>query len=100
MLNGRTWPYQTEEWLRHYRTLTEVIPQIVWTAQADGGVDYVNQKWFYYSGMDFEQTKQRGWQPALHPDDSDLVALKWRACLTSGLPFECEMRLRRFDGAY
>jgi len=100
MLNGRNKPDETEELLQQYRTLTEVIPQIVWTAKPDGGVDYVNHKWFEYTGMSFEQTRDWGWQPALHGDDIEPVTLKWKESLASGLPFEFEMRFRRHDGIY
>ena len=104
MLNGRSQKAanidQTEELLRQYRTLTEVIPQIVWTAKPDGNVDYVNNRWYEFTGMDFEQTRDWGWQPALHPDDMEVVSLRWRESLTSGEPFEAEMRFRRTDGVY
>lgn len=80
--------------------MTEVIPQIVWTARTDGGIDYVNYKWFEFSGMNFEQTRDLGWQPALHPDDIEPVALQWKESLSNGRPFECEMRFRRVDGVY
>ena len=102
MLNGRrpNDPNDPEELLRQLRTLTEVIPQIVWSAGADGTIDYVNHKWLEYSGVDFAQTQKLGWQPALHPDDIDMVSLNWRECLVTGEAFECEARLRRFDGVY
>jgi PAS domain S-box-containing protein len=104
MLNGRSQKAanidQTEELLRQYRTLTEVIPQIVWTAKPDGNVDYVNNRWYEFTGMDFEQTRDWGWQPALHPDDVEIVSLRWRESLASGEPFEAEMRFRRTDGVY
>ncbi len=100
MLNGHNRTDPAQELLWQYRTLTEVIPQIVWTALPDGSIDYVNNKWFEFTGLDFENIKEFGWQPALHPDDIDPVALKWKECLATGQQFDGEMRFRRLDGVY
>jgi PAS domain-containing protein len=53
----------------NFRLLTNVLPQIIWTANPDGYLDYYNQKWFDYTGMTLEQTQGWGWEPVLHPDD-------------------------------
>ena len=34
---------------RRYRSLAEAIPQMVWTARADGQPDYHNRRWFDYT---------------------------------------------------
>src|SRR5882724_241661 len=52
-----------------FRQLANAMPQIVWTANPDGWLDYYNQRWFDYTGMTLEQTQGWGWQPVLHPDD-------------------------------
>jgi PAS domain S-box-containing protein len=52
-----------------YRALADAMPQIIWTARADGYFDYYNKRWFDYTGMTLEQTRGWGWQPVLHPDD-------------------------------
>src|SRR5262249_20315028 len=32
------------------RLLAETIPQLVWTATPDGAIDYLNDRWFDYTG--------------------------------------------------
>ena len=48
-----------------YRALADAMPQIVWTADADGAFDYYNQRWFEYTGMTLEQTLGWGSQPSV-----------------------------------
>ena len=55
---------------KRYRSLAESIPPIVWTASADGAVNYFNQRWFDETGQTPEQAEGWGWMAAIHPDDS------------------------------
>ena len=41
-----------------------------------------------------------GWTDAVHPEDRQAYADKWRASLAAGEPFESEARFRRVDGEY
>ncbi len=42
-----------------FQALTEVIPQIAWTARPAGWIDYYNQRWCDYTGMTVARTQ--GW---------------------------------------
>ena len=33
-----------------FRQLADSMPQIVWTADRDGSIDYINRRWFEFSG--------------------------------------------------
>jgi PAS domain S-box-containing protein len=83
-----------------YRLLAELIPGIVWTARADGWIDYANQFWFDFTGLTLEQTQGSGWTAVLHPDDRERVAQVWSRALESGTLVEVHYRIRRADGAY
>ncbi len=84
-----------------YRTLADSMPQIVWTANPDGGLDYYNQQWIDYTGMTLEQTSGWGWQPVLHPDDLDECLRRWSRAVEMGESYETEYRFKRAsDGAY
>jgi PAS domain-containing protein len=67
-----------------YRVLAEAIPQIVWTASADGWFDYYNQRWFEYTGLTLEETQGWGWQLALHPDDVENCVESWKTSVRRG----------------
>jgi PAS domain S-box-containing protein len=84
-----------------YRYLADAMPQIVWTARADGYFDYYNRRWFEYTGMTMEQTKGWGWQPVLHPDDAEKCLRRWARSIVTGEDYQIEYRFRRAsDGQY
>ncbi|MEJ7597568.1 MAG: PAS domain-containing protein [Kofleriaceae bacterium] len=85
----------------HLHVLAQAIPQIVWTAEPDGNLDYYNQHWFDYTGMTLEQTQGWGWQPVLHPDDVQTCIDRWSEAVRTGNPYEVEYRFKRAsDGTY
>src|SRR5262249_38900054 len=84
-----------------YRSLADLSPGVVWTARADGWVDYANQFWCNFTGMTLEQTQGSGWAAMLHPEDAQRVLDLWAKALRTGEPVEVEYRLKRAaDGAY
>ena len=80
---------------RKLRDVVETIPNVAWSALPDGSVDFVNRNWEEYTGLSTEKTVGSGWQEAVHPEDLEWYAEKWRASITAGEPFESEVRLRR-----
>jgi PAS domain S-box-containing protein len=81
--------------------LAEAMPQIVWTAEPDGQVDYFNQQWFDDTGLTFQQSQGRGWLSAVHPDDVQSCIDGWTAAVKDGGPFQVQFRLKRAkNGAY
>ena len=86
---------------RHFAVLAEAIPQIVWTANPDGWIDYFNQNWSDFTGMSLEEAQGWGWQPAVHPNDLQVCLERWNEALRSGESFEIEYRFKRAsDGTY
>ncbi len=84
-----------------FRQLADAMPQIVWTARPDGGLDYFNRRSIEYTGISFERMKGSGWQAVLHPDDVQYCLNRWTRSVASGEPYEVEYRLRRAaDGVY
>jgi diguanylate cyclase (GGDEF)-like protein/PAS domain S-box-containing protein len=77
-----------------FRMLSEAIPQIVWTANHNGAIDYCNRRWFELTGLTEAQTFGSGWEQAIHPDDLPLFREQWAKSLRDGSTFELEQRLR------
>lgn len=97
------WQAQNElrESEEKFRTLAETLPQVVWTSDADGKLDYVNARWTQYTGLTLAQTLAPEGAASLHQDDAAPVLARWREAIRSGAPFESQIRLRRAsDGAY
>jgi diguanylate cyclase (GGDEF)-like protein/PAS domain S-box-containing protein len=78
-----------------FRILADAIPLIVWTAEANGDLDYYNSQWESYTGFTADQTKGWGWAPVLHPDDLQLCIDKWTHAFKTGEPYEIEYRFKR-----
>jgi len=85
---------------QRFRFLAESIPQIVWTAQANGYTDYYNQRWFDYTGITLEQSKTIGADKFRHPDDQQRCVEQWIKASSKKEIFQVEQRLRRVDGVY
>jgi PAS domain S-box-containing protein len=77
-----------------YRGLANVVPQLIWTADGAGDVDYVNDRWVDYTGMDARETRRLGWQAALDERDRAEQSARWGESLRLGRPFGAECRLR------
>jgi PAS domain S-box-containing protein len=86
---------------RTLRELTETIPQMLWSAEADGAIDYCNKRVLDYTGLPAEQVQGAGWMKTVHKDDIDKMATAWSVAVSSGEPFQHEFRcLRAADRAY
>ena len=83
-----------------FKTLAEIMPQKMNTTDAEGNVDYMNQQWFDYTKMTFEQLKDWGWDKMMHPDDLIITIEKWQHSLETGEEFNIEQRFLRHDGVY
>jgi len=86
--------------IQEFTFVTDFMPQMVWATQPDGYHDFYNKRWYDYTGLTYEQTKDRGWSLVVHPDDYDRTWKMWEACIKSGEPYDIEYRLRRHDGVY
>ena len=83
------------------RSLSEAIPGIVWTARADGAVDFASDRWYSYSGQQPQPNGELDWEEVLHPDDEPVCTAQWLKCIRTGEPYETEHRLRHgSDGSY
>ena len=82
------------------RDLIEAIPQQIWSGPPDGTLDYCNDRWRSYVGLELEDLLGNGWQTILHPDDRDRVLRAWHKSVANGTPYEQEERHRKADGTY
>ncbi|GHO60701.1 hypothetical protein KSB_91760 [Ktedonobacter robiniae] len=79
---------------QNWRVLAETLPQLVWTTQPDGRVDYCNQRYCDLTQADFEQIRDYGWRQFLHPEDAEHTLALRQQSLATGELFENECRIR------
>ena len=83
------------------RQLADTMPQIVWTAVADGSVDYFNGRFYEYTGLTPERALAPvGWREIVHPEDLPSLAALRNEAVDRGEVFEAEVRLRDRAGGY
>jgi PAS domain S-box-containing protein len=82
------------------QTALDTIPVLICTARPDGAAESVNKCWRDYTGLTLNEAKDHGWVSAVHPEDLEGFAEKWRTIIASGESGNAEARLRRFDGGY
>jgi PAS domain S-box-containing protein len=85
---------------RQSQVLIDAIPQQIWSGPPDGTLDYCNDRWRSYKGLELKDLQGDGWQTMLHPDDRDRVLKAWHESVVKGTPYEQEERHRGADGRY
>lgn len=80
--------------------IINAVPGLVWSADADGTINFLSQQYLDYIGLDAEKARAGGWRDALHPEDAEGLLAAWDLAFTEGRANEHEARLRRSDGSY
>src|SRR5215813_2220406 len=90
---------QRRESEARYQALAEAMPQVVWTADRTGRLEYCNARWFEYTGLDPSQLAES--ETRIHPDDRATVRSEFERAVAERKPFEVLYRVRRgSDGSY
>lgn len=91
---------------RRYRSLVLATAQVTWRADAAGAISADTPTWQEFTGQTPEQYRGWGWMTAIHPEDREHLAERWRKAIAreSRPPndrfYEIEYRVRRHDGVY
>lgn len=73
--------------VEHLHTTLESLPQIAFTADAQGRISFVNKRWYKYS-----QCPETF--PEVHPDDTGIKKV-WQDCSKRSKPLELEVRIKQ-----
>jgi len=81
--------------------LANTIHHLAWISGPGGDVQWCNDRWYEFTGLHrCEGEAPVGWESIIHPDDLPRVLARWEQSLRTGTLYECEMRMRRVDGAW
>jgi PAS domain S-box-containing protein len=83
-----------------FRQLADAMPQIVFSATAEGHVDYLNRKWYEYTGLPDGDSASENWKQVHTPEGLERVQKAWPEALRTGEPYEIEYPLLRHDGEW
>src|ERR1700737_367069 len=70
------------------QTVIDTVPSFLWTSLPDGSKEYLNKRWYEYTGLPLEEGKGWGWKVVVHPDDLDRLVREWQALLVAPQPHE------------
>jgi len=73
----------------HFQLMLESLPQIAFTLNEDGNIEFVNCKWHQYSDTDVDF-------PEVHPDDLN-IREEFNRCRKKGQALELEARIKKVD---
>jgi PAS domain S-box-containing protein len=76
--------------LARFRELADAMPQIVWSCDATGKVDYLNRRWYELTGKAPGDMDPSG---VIHHEDLDRARAAFRRSIEAGLPYQEEYRL-------
>jgi PAS domain S-box-containing protein len=83
-----------------FRSITNAMPQMVWSTLPDGWHDYYNEQWYDYTGVPRGATDGAAWNDMFHPEDRERAWAAWRHSLATGEVYEIQYRLRHRSGEY
>jgi PAS domain S-box-containing protein len=85
-----------EQWER----IIDTVPASIWRTRPDGTIDFLNACSLQYIGMTMQEGLDAGCRGQIHPDDYAHAHSNWLSAMARRKPFECVVRVRRFDGEY
>ncbi|WNM28219.1 PAS domain S-box protein [Demequina capsici] len=91
---------ELERTRRRFAALTAAVPFAVWSAGADGQIEYANEAMRTFTGAGPEAGQGEHWKSMIHPDDRDRVSEAWETSIRTGATYDIEHRYRRADGEY
>jgi PAS domain S-box-containing protein len=82
------------------RALLDTVPALMWSANPDGELSYLNQQCVDYTGRTLKDFVSHGWTDLIHPDDLDETLKAWSYAAQTSSSYHVKYRLRRADGDY
>ncbi len=83
-----------------FRTLADSSPTMKWVTDATGAVDFVNEAYREFFGLDVQEVNLRGWDSFVHPEDREAYRRAFEEARRRQVAFRARARLRRADGAW
>lgn len=83
-----------------FQTLTETLPQIVWSCDATGSHDYFSRRWCEFTGVSPESITEDTWKQLVYPDHWPMVSEVWSKAIETGEPYDLDYRFRHHSGEF
>ena len=91
---------QIEQSEKKWRDLANTMPVFVWTADEQGAITFLNDRWYDFTGLTEDQSLQSGWVKAIHPDDLDKCVTQWTEAVQKRSLYKIDFRCKSRSGEY
>ena len=85
---------------RQLKLLTESIHQQIWSADANGRIEYCNRDLLDYAGKSLDELEGEAFFDIFHPADASTFRDNWEAARSSIAPFELQARVNAANGGH
>lgn len=82
------------------RDLGNAMPQLMWTADHAGNVNFCNERAKEYDGLIKNPDGNWSWTAVLLPEDLEMTMAAWGRAFECGSPYQVEHRIRCAGGSY
>ncbi len=83
-----------------FRRVADFASGIIWIADADGKMQFLNACFYEATGLPVSMPLQDAWESSIHPDDAERLEAKWRDHRNTSLPSTQEFRQLATGGGY
>ncbi|MVN22476.1 PAS domain S-box protein [Mucilaginibacter arboris] len=84
-----------EEERKRFESLSNIIPEIIWTALANGNVNFMNERFFEYFACKNETPRKTALLHLIHPQKRKELFRLWIESVKNGEKFEAEVLLKK-----
>ena len=89
-----------EEERKRFESLSNIIPEIIWTALSNGNVNFMNERFFEYFKCQDLVPRKTSLLHIIHQDQCKEVFRRWVEAVQHGEKFEAEVLLRKPSNQY
>lgn len=85
---------------RKFRLLADSLPQIIWTADENGMIQYFNNSVTSVTGIEVHRLIGELWLQVVHPEDRLETLNNWQKAIAEKTMYQQEHRILQSDGSY
>ncbi len=83
-----------------HQQLMDAMPMIVWLAKPDGELEFLNQRFYDYTGQADTSADWKTWQSCLRESDLQRFRRAWKHSVSTGKPYTVEFQLKEAGGSF
>jgi PAS domain S-box-containing protein len=85
---------EAESEKKRFIFLADLVPEMIWTANPDGKIDYVNERFYQYFNISKQDLDPIGMLRKIHHNDRKQFLTAWQECFKVNEPLHITLRLK------